>query len=192
MMIFIFVIESIMGWLRIDSFAWDGDSTGTIIFQTVLYFLSFILVGWNEELLSRGYHLQNIAMGLNLFWAVIISSLFFGLLHIGNPHVSWNGVIGIVFAGLFLAYGYVRTRRLWFPIGFHIGWNFFEGVVFGFPVSGTETFRIIITTVTGPEIWTGGLFGPEGGLVVIPVLILGAILTRFYTRNRGALQKSCV
>ena len=66
----------------------------------------------------------------------------------------------------------------------HLGWNFFEGVVFGFPVSGLDIYPLARIRVTGPEIWTGGAFGPEAGLIVIPALLAGAGFIYFYTLNR--------
>jgi len=147
-------------------------------------FVAFVFVGWNEELLSRGYHLQTIASGINLFWGVIISSAVFGLLHLGNPNATWVSAAGIFFAGLYLAYGYIRTKQLWLSIGLHIGWNFFEGVVFGFPVSGLDIYPLLRIKVHGPELWTGGAFGPEAGLIVLPSLILGALLIYLYTAKR--------
>jgi membrane protease YdiL (CAAX protease family) len=84
---------------------------------------------------------------------------------------------------LFLALPYLLTRQLWLSIGLHIGWNFFEGVVFGFQVSGLDTFRLLRHTVSGPELWTGGVFGPEAGLLVIPAIILGSLLVVAYTKS---------
>ena len=180
----IFFAMKILGWLTFESFAWDAEPISNVILQTAMFFFVFILVGWNEELLSRGYHLQTIASGINLFWGVIISSIIFGLLHLGNPNAAWVSAAGIFFAGLFLAYGYIRTKQLWLSIGLHIGWNFFEGVVFGFPVSGLDIYPLTHISVTGPEIWTGGAFGPEAGLIVLPALALGAVLIYLYTRPR--------
>ena len=136
-----------------------------------------------------GYWLQNLAEGLNPAWAVLISSALFALGHLLNPNVSWNAILGLVFAGIFLAYGYLRTRQLWLPIGLHIGWNFFEGTVFGFQVSGlTEMPQMIRQVVQGPELITGGLFGPEAGLVVLPAMALGVLLifgfSRLFPANR--------
>jgi membrane protease YdiL (CAAX protease family) len=182
MMGFIFLLEWSLGWVHFESFAWEKESALAVLLSTLPWFGTFILVGWQEELFSRGYHLQNLADGLNMTWGVILSSSVFGLLHLGNPNATWVSAVGIFCAGVFLAYGYLATRQLWLPIGLHIGWNFFEGVVFGFPVSGLDTYRLINHTVSGPGLWTGGAFGPEAGLVALPGLVLGAMLIYIYTR----------
>lgn len=182
---FIYVLMLALGWLTFEGFAWEFDPISVVITNVITFFVMFIFVGWNEELLSRGYHLQTIASGLNLFWGVIISSAVFGLLHLGNPNATWVSAAGIFFAGVFLAYGYIRTKQLWLSIGLHIGWNFCEGVVFGFPVSGLDIYALTRITVHGPEIWTGGAFGPEAGLIVLPALLLGALLIYLYTMRRA-------
>ena len=182
MMGFIYLIQWGLGWLTFNGFAWETDSLLTVLGGTLGMFFVFILVGWNEELLSRGYHLQTIASGLNLFWGVVLSSTVFGVLHLVNPNATWISAAGLFFAGLFLAYGYITTRQLWLSIGLHLGWNFFEGVVFGFPVSGLDIYRLMRITVHGPELWTGGAFGPEAGLGVLPGLLLGAALIYVYAR----------
>ncbi len=182
---FIYLLMLGLGWLTFQGFAWDFDPINVVIGGVVSFFIVFIFVGWNEELLSRGYHLQTIASGLNLFWGIVISSAVFGLLHLGNPNATWVSAAGIFFAGVYLAYGYIRTKQLWLSIGLHIGWNFFEGVVFGFPVSGLDIYALTRIKVQGPEIWTGGAFGPEAGLIVLPSLLLGAGLIYLYTRQRS-------
>ncbi|HSL46829.1 MAG TPA: type II CAAX endopeptidase family protein [Anaerolineales bacterium] len=182
---FIYVVMLGLGWLTFEGFAWEFDPINVVISGVLSFLVLFIFVGWNEELLSRGYHLQTIASGLNLFWGVVISSAIFGLLHLGNPNATWVSAAGIFFAGVYLAYGYIRTKQLWLPIGLHIGWNFFEGVGFGFPVSGlADIYKLIRIRVHGPEIWTGGAFGPEAGLIVLPALLLGGLLIYLYTMRR--------
>lgn len=182
---FIYTVMSMLGWLTFEGFAWEFDPLNVVVTSVLSFFLAFILVSWNEELLSRGYHLQTIASGTNLFWGVVISSAVFGLLHLGNPNATWVSAAGIFFAGVFLAYGYIRTNQLWLPIGLHWGWNFFEGVVFGFPVSGLDIYALTRIAVTGPELWTGGRFGPEAGLIVLPALALGVLLVHLYSRRRA-------
>ena len=183
---FIYIVMLGLGWLTFTGFAWQFDSMSVVITNVLTFLIVFVFVGWNEELLSRGYHLQTIASGINLFWGVIISSAVFGLLHLGNPNATWGSAAGIFFAGIYLAFGYTRTKQLWLPIGLHIGWNFFEGVGFGFPVSGLDIYPLLRIDVTGPVLWTGGAFGPEAGLIVLPSLFVGGILIYLYTKNRDA------
>lgn len=162
--------------LTVESFAWQTAGWDATLSGVLTYLLVFILVGWNEELLTRGYWLQNLEQGINRPVAVLLTSLVFAALHAANPNASWTSTLGLFAAGLFLAYGYTATNHLWLPIGLHIGWNFFEGVVFGFPVSGLNIFRLIETKVNGPAWLTGAEFGPEAGLILLPALILGAFL----------------
>jgi uncharacterized protein len=190
MMGLIYLAEIMAGWLSFESFAWQTEPAINVISGVLLFFVVFIFVGWNEELLSRGYHLQTLASGTNVFWGVVISSSVFGLAHLGNPNATWVSAAGIFFAGVFLAYGYLRTGQLWLSIGLHIGWNFFEGVIFGFPVSGLDIYRLIHHRIQVPEIWTGGAFGPEAGLIVLPALVIGTVLIRFYTHDRKLMQEN--
>jgi membrane protease YdiL (CAAX protease family) len=180
----IFVFMLAFGWLTFEGFAWQFDPINIVITGVLTFLAIFVLVGWSEELFSRGYHLQTIASGLNLFWGVVISSALFGLLHLANPNASGMAALGIFLAGIFFAYAYIRTRQLWLPMGIHLGWNFFLGVIFGFPVSGLDIYALTRINVHGPELWTGGEFGPEAGLIVLPALILGVLLIYLYTRNR--------
>ncbi|TES90368.1 MAG: CPBP family intramembrane metalloprotease, partial [Anaerolineales bacterium] len=121
--------------------------------------------------------------GLKTPLALFFSSFVFGLGHIGNPDFNWAAALGIAAAGLFMAFAYLRTRQLWLPIGLHIGWNIFEGPIFGFPVSGLETVRLLNHQVNGPTLITGGAFGPEAGLVVLPAIVIGALMVYWYTRK---------
>ncbi len=181
----IFLGEWAAGWLRFDSPDSSPVSPVSIIIQTFGWLLIFVLVGWQEELFSRGYLLQNLADGLNLTWGVILSSVIFALGHMFNPNISWIAVLGLVCSGFFLAAGYLFTRRLWLPIGLHIGWNFFEGVVYGFPVSGLgDIFHLVHQTANGPAGFTGGAFGPEAGLIQLPALGLGVLIMAWYASNR--------
>jgi len=185
---FIYILMLGLNWLTFEGFAWEFDPINVVVTGVLTFFVAFMFVGWNEELFSRGYHLQTIASGTNLFWGVIISSAIFGALHLANPSATWVSTAGIFFAGIYLAYGYLRTKQLWLPIGLHIGWNFCEGVVFGFPVSGLDIYALTRIEVTGPEIWTGGPFGPEAGLIVLPSLLLGAGLIYWFTKNRETMK----
>ncbi len=177
----IFMTEWSLGWIEITgSFTTSSRSvTGDRLPFAVSIlgpFVVFIVVGITEELLSRGYQLRNLAEGFNFPWmgprgailmAWLLSSSLFGLLHVFNPNASAVSTVNLILAGLFLGLGYILTGSLAIPIGLHITWNFFQGNVFGFPVSGNDfsTATFIAIRQGGPELWTGGAFGPEAGLI---------------------------
>lgn len=91
--------------------------------------------------------------------------------------------MGIFFIAVFFVYGYARTGQLWLPIGLHVGWNFFQRTL-GFPVSGYSFSGWLEINVPGPELWTGGAFGPEAGLIILPICVLGSILIYQFTKQR--------
>ncbi|MBN1146177.1 MAG: CPBP family intramembrane metalloprotease [Anaerolineales bacterium] len=175
------LLEWAFGWLTFLGYTWEFLPVGQVALLSLNMLLVFIFVGWQEELVLRGYYLQNMIDGLNMPLAVFLSSAIFGILHLGNPGASWMSTLVILLAGVFLAYAYLRTRRLWLPIGLHIGWNFFQGTVFGFPVSGMDGFHLIQQSVEGPGVLTGGVFGPDAGLILLPGLVLGAALVTAYS-----------
>lgn len=180
----VLLIEIGLGWSHWQGWAWQTSSVATVAGGLALSLLVFILVGYQEELLSRGYQLQNLLDGSGLRWALFLSSAIFALLHLANPGAGAASTVGLVAAGYFLAFGWLRTGRLWLSIGLHVGWNFFEGTVYGFQVSGLEPFTLMKHTVDGPAWGTGGSFGPEAGAVMIPAYALGLLLILAYTRAR--------
>jgi hypothetical protein len=185
MMSGVYAIGTAAGWLRLDGWTWETMPAGQIIQGLLGGLLGFTAVGFYEEMLHRGYYLQNIRDGMGIGWAIFLSSAIFALSHLGNPNVTWYSVLlGLTLAGSFLAYGWLRTRQLWLPIGVHIGWNFFEGNIFGFPVSGIYQTGLIRQSPAGPVVITGGPFGPEAGLIILPAMALGVALIWLYTRGR--------
>jgi membrane protease YdiL (CAAX protease family) len=190
MFLVVFLLLYFSGWVRIDGFAWQTQSAGALLGTLFSYLFIYFVVGWQEELLFRGYWLQNLADGTNLRWGILLSSVIFSLFHLANPGMSWISTLGLFLAGLFLAYGYVATRSLWLPIGLHIGWNFFEGPFFGFKVSGLSGPVLIEHTVLGPDLVTGGIFGPEAGLVLVPALLVGTLLIYLIYQRHTSIQVS--
>jgi uncharacterized protein len=190
MMGFIYVVESALGWLRFEGMAWQTQDAAAVIADTLLWLAIFVIVGWQEELLCRGYWLRNLIDGLNVPLAALLSSVGFSLLHLGNPNISWTAIVGLMAAGIWFAFAALVTKQLWVPIGAHIGWNFFEATVFGFPVSGIDAFGVIRQAPTGPAAWTGGAFGPEAGLIVLPALALGAVAVWWAYGRRGPAVES--
>jgi membrane protease YdiL (CAAX protease family) len=185
---FIFLVEWSLGYLTFEGFAWQVEDFSSVLSGLGSGFAVFVMVAISEELLSRGYHLQNITEGTNLFWGLLISSSLFSVLHLTNPNSGLTAVAGLIGAGIFLAFGWMRTGQLWLPIGLHLGWNFFEGNIFGFPVSGLETFRLIRHSIQGPVWLTGGAFGPEAGFIILPAMAFGIVLMVIFTRGRSGIS----
>lgn len=184
--IVIFFVELSVGWVHITGTFQSMDEMFSFPAALFISAILYIFVGIQEELFSRGYQLRNIAEGLfnphivksiSLILAWLFSSIIFGLLHAANPNASLISTLNIIIAGLFLGLGYILTGELAIPIGLHISWNFFQGNVFGFPVSGTTPFVTFLRiSQSGPDIWTGGAFGPEAGLIGLLAMIIGCIL----------------
>jgi uncharacterized protein len=199
LMALIFAAEYAAGWVNIAG-TFVSASTGFIP-EILIYVVLFLSVGISEELWTRGYQLTNLAEGFNLprlspraalLLAYFLSSAFFGVLHALNPNSSPISTFNLVLAGLFLGLGYVLTRQLALPIGLHITWNFFQGNVFGFPVSGSQPGASFLQVQQGgPDLWTGGAFGPEAGLTGLFAMALGSVLIYAWvrlTRGQARLQ----
>lgn len=200
LMIGIFLVEWAAGWVTITG-TLQSSAAGQPFALTILGPLGlFLCVGIYEELLARGYLLHNLAEGFNVpalgprgavVLAWLISSALFGLAHAGNPNATLVSTLNLIVAGLFLGLGYIVTGELAIPIGLHITWNFFQGNVFGFPVSGGRFFgaTFIATAQGGPDLWTGGAFGPEAGLLGILAALVGSLLILAWLRARyGSLR----
>jgi membrane protease YdiL (CAAX protease family) len=195
LMLLIFALEWAAGSVRVVAVFQSGGDTS--FWHALLWPLfTFLAIGFTEEAFVRGYILRNTAEGLRwgpisppaaLVLAWLSSSAFFGWLHWGNPNASLTSTIGIALGGLLLGLGYVLTGRLALSIGLHVTWNLFEGTVLGFPVSGIDlsAARVLVTEQSGPDLWTGGAFGPEAGLLGALVCLGGGALIVWWARRRG-------
>jgi membrane protease YdiL (CAAX protease family) len=184
----IFAAFWLLGWMEFTGFGWERAGMQPFGIAILGYVLHMAMVGFYEELFSRGYHLKNMMEGYRFgsdtsgnraaFLSLITSSLIFGLMHAGNSNFGVAGMVGITIAGLLLGIPYLMTGRLGYAIGLHFSWNFAQGAIFGFPVSGNP-FResLLQHRTTGPEWLTGGAFGPEAGVLPFIILILAGVLS---------------
>jgi len=133
-----------------------------------------------EELLMRGVVFRILTDRLGWRVALAISALLFGGLHAFNPGATMAGCLAIaVEAGILLGAAFMYTRRLWLPIGLHLGWNFAEGSLYGAAVSGGTLPSLFVSRFTGPVLLTGGRFGPEASLAAVLVCgTAGVVLLR--------------
>jgi uncharacterized protein len=137
-----------------------------------------------EEAMFRGYPLQTLTRARLTVLGILLTSLPFGFVHLGNPNVV-PGVTfaNTAFAGVWLAAAYLRTRSLWFPLGVHFGWNWALGWIFGLPISGLRIVSnpLLIGEDAGPAWLTGGRYGIEGGVACSVALVVS---TLFIWRTR--------
>jgi len=151
--------------------------------------LVFVGVGFFEELLSRGFIMTTLKTTRNKWVIVILSSFIFGVLHIANLSTTPFALINITLIGILIAYLFIKTGRLWAPIGVHFAWNFVQGNIFGSLVSGVDTISIMQLEIIGAEWLTGGEFGLEGGIICTIVTLFGLIYVHFCIKqNNGFWQ----
>ena len=163
--------------------------TMNFLWNFLLMFVAFcILTAWWEELVFRGYLLQNMINGMGKNWAVIISCILYGAVHATNPNASIISSSIIVLFGFMRLYGYLRTSQLWLSMGMHAGWNFFQGPVFGFGTSGYETESVLIHKLNGSDWLTGGKFGPEGSVFTILIVIIAILSMYWWTQGREVVK----
>jgi len=152
--------------------------------------LLFILVAFNEETLFRGYLFQRLVAGLGEWPTQILMALFFAYAHWHNPGMVgatkvW-ATVNIALAAVLLGLCYLKTKSLALPIGVHLGWNFTQGNLLGFGVSGTTDAQGLLTPVFhGKAEWiTGGAFGLEASLPCV-IICGAAILALLFWKGRA-------
>lgn len=194
-------------WKGFENDGWIGFFVGlfllgigciTLVLMTYLQFedisvdpeklmiglILMILVAYSEELIVRGYLLNNLMQSCNKWVALAISSGFFALMHLANPGFTILSFANILLAGLLLGANYIYTKNLWFGMLLHFSWNFFQGPVYGFEVSGLKFSGIFHQSISGPLIWTGGEFGFEGSLLCALLMLLAFIATASFFKKK--------
>ena len=152
------------------------DLTYFSIYDQIFYFFLFIVVSLNEEIAIRGYILHNLSQSFNKYIALIISSFVFMGMHLGNPNIGVLPLMNLFLAGIFLGVYRIHKNNLWFPIGAHLMWNYLQGPIYGFEVSGNKINSLFEQKLNGHELLTGGNFGYEGSIILTVFLIISIFL----------------
>lgn len=144
-----------------------------------------------EETLMRGIIFRIAEEKLGSYFALIISAVLFGAMHIANPNSSLILAIGLAIqAGLLLASAFIYSRNLWFPIAIHFAWNFTQSAIFGANVSGNTISKTLITSkIEGAEWFTGGQFGPEGSIQATVFCLIATIILLTLSHREGKIIK---
>ena len=156
--------------------------------EMIIYLLLYILVGFSEEILVRGYMISTFASDrkLSKITILIITSLIFASLHLSNPSITPLSFINLFLAGASFAYMYFCTGSLWISIGTHITWNYFQGVIYGFNVSDLSDPSLLNITEPVKNIINGGDFGMEGSIICTIVNILQILYIWYIYRNKNS------
>lgn len=173
-----FVFLLLIGQIHIENIK---RAPGTLL----KYLVMFLLVGFNEELLTRGYLLGAMRKLVNKYIALVLVAVLFSLMHIFNDNFSFIPFLNIILAGILLGVVYIYTGRLWFAIALHFSWNFIQGPVLGSQVSGNVTKGTVLEiTSTGNPLFTGGDFGFEGSLLMTVLMIILILVLGIHYRKR--------
>ena len=179
----LFVILWLIGAINVTGYV--GFKPGVFIVSMMLFMAAF-----DEELIFRGYILNNMMDATNNRWIALAgSSVLFALLHAGNPSIwsTWVPMTELFAAGFILGISYTFTKNLWFPTFFHFGWNFFQGL-FGFEISGlnVDSWKMISHENSGnvPDIVSGGSFGIEGSVITLSCTIICTYLIFKYYNDK--------
>ena len=161
----------------IGSFVLNELSLEPLLFILGL-FPFWLLQGGTEEVATRGWLLTRIASRANLPLAIAISSSLFGFLHLGNSGVTFLSVLNIVLDGVLAGLLLIYTDSIWLVVAQHGTWNYVQGNLLGFQVSGTGADASIFsfTMGSGPDWLTGGEFGAEGSIITTLVLLVSLVV----------------
>lgn len=173
-----FVILLISGLLVVEGFSPDLNYlAGSLILCLV--------ISWLEEISFRAYMLNNLMDSFHPFIALMISSFLFALFHLFNDGMTFLTFLNLFLAGILLGIVFIYRKTIWFAMSLHFSWNFFQGPVFGFRVSGTEMHGLLEQRPEGPIHFTGGEFGFEGSVICSLLIILSIILICRYYNMEG-------
>ncbi|HEM3670458.1 TPA: CPBP family intramembrane metalloprotease [Streptococcus suis] len=160
------------GAIQVTSFQFSANLVG----EFLILVLAWSIQGTAEELLTRGWMFSSLAAKHNIPVGILVSSLFFSFLHLGNDGISLIPLLDLTLFAILACLVMLKTGNLWVIGGLHAAWNCFQGNVFAFPVSGTQTGQAFIAVETsGPDWLSGGAFGVEGS--VISLLIQAGMIT---------------
>lgn len=167
-------------------FHWIGRGPRVLLAILAVTFVTAV-AAMAEEVAFRGYPFQRLVEGIGALGGIVLLSVLFGAIHLGNPHASLWGFLNTIEIGAFLAVAYLRTRSLWMPWGLHFGWNLMLGMVLGLPVSGINDFTVAVQgTATGPLWLTGGSYGIEASLTGTLVVAASFLVLLKMTPARAA------
>lgn len=160
-------------------------SNPNISYELLSGLIAFIAVGFGEEIFGRAYCMSVLKQTRNKYIVLGVSAAIFAEMHLGNSGISFLALINLFLVGILFGYMFMKSGNVWMPIGFHITWNYFQGYVLGFQVSGNEVRGIYQLNNVGNTFFNGGIFGPEGGIIVTVILIITFFIVGAYYKDKN-------
>lgn len=168
------------------SFGSVALSGGALAGYALLWAIAFLLTGFAEEFLFRGYSQFTLADGMGFWPAAIFLSLLFGAVHLPNPGEAWPGALAAAYIGFFFCFTLRRTGNIWFAVGLHAAWDYGETFVYGVPDSGlVAPGHLLNSSFHGPRWLTGGKVGPEASVACFVVISLMFLIFHFVYPVKG-------
>ncbi len=175
------------------SFQFNPEAlSGAGIGMLLALLAGFLIQGMSEEVLCRGYFLVSVARKKGRIWlAVIVNAVAFGALHLLNPGLTVLSMVNLILFGIFASVYFVKRGNIWGIAAIHSVWNFVQGNLFGFLVSGQGFGTTLFTCELNRDltILNGGDFGLEGGILTTAVMILG-IAILLMTQQKDAVEQT--
>lgn len=175
------------GAIRISSVQFSPQLFG----EFLVLVLAWSVQGTTEELLARGWMFSSLSAKYNIPVGILVSSLFFTFLHLGNDGISLIPLLDLTLFAILASLVMLKTGNLWVISGIHAAWNCFQGNIFAFPVSGTQAGQAFIDVNTsGPDWLSGGIFGVEGSIIslIVQGLMIAWLIYDLYFKNKNTAQ----
>lgn len=164
----------------------QGNLSLNIMPTFIFLIFAWMVQGAAEEIIVRGYLLPRFETKWGAVKAILVTSIIFSALHLGNSGLSALALINLFLFGLFAALYAMYAGDIWGICAFHSAWNFTQGNLLGYLVSGGEirVGSMFITETNNKTFINGGAFGPEGGIIVTLVLVIGIIILAYLIKRK--------
>ena len=165
--------------LALGQFTFSGFDFSQAIYA-LPFLVAFTIQSFGEEIYTRGWTLTYFSKRHSILSAILAANIIFIIPHCFNLGFDLLSIINIFLVGTVFAVMFLRFDNIWICGGAHTAWNFSQGIIFGFSVSGAPTPSLLKFSQAGQNIIAGGIFGPESGLIATGVIVVSLIIMMYY------------
>lgn len=164
---------------------YSGSSYGNFNLIFLAYFIAFFIQSTSEEVLIRGILTRVLSDRFGRNVAILLPSIFFGLLHLGNEGVTILSTLNTILVGIFFAKLLFYKENIMFTSGVHAGWNFSMAMIYGLNVSGFSGFDSLLNFKILNYNLYDEIYGPEGSIVVTFIEIISIFIIFYLEKRKG-------